>query len=129
MANATKTQDAVLKALSEITVKLQTMEAKQTAQLQAIEAKQKILEEQLKALQATTAPMKNEILTAIAKNSAPPEKFVTIFSYLAEIRKGTDGLPRPGWEKGGLDKPSDYWLGLLDYDKLIREDLLSLQKK
>jgi hypothetical protein len=109
MANATKTQDAVLKALYEITVRLQTMEAKQNGQLQAVEAKQKALEDQLKTLQSFTTQVKNEILAAIAKNSVPPEKFVTILSHLTEIRKATDGLPRPGWEKGGLDKPGDFW--------------------
>lgn len=107
MANTTKTQDPALKALYEITTRLQAMESKQAAQLQAIEAKQTALENQMKAFQATALLNKNEIIGDIVKSSVMPSMQANYLDYLKAINEATKGLPKA--DRASKDTLNFWW--------------------
>jgi hypothetical protein len=109
MANALKTQDAVLKALYEITTKLQAMESKQAAQVQAIEVKQTALENQMKAFQATALLNKNEIIGDIVKSSVMPSMQANYLSLLQAINAKTQWLPPLTYPIKNEDEGAMFW--------------------
>jgi hypothetical protein len=109
MANAMKTQDPVLKALYEITTKLQAMESKQAAQVQAIEVKQTALENQMKAFQATALLNKNEIIGDIVKSSVMPSMQANYLSLLQAINAKTQWLPPLTYPLTNEDEGAIFW--------------------
>jgi hypothetical protein len=121
MANATKTQDAVLKALYEITTKLQAMESKQAAQLQAMEVKQTALENQMKAFQATALLNKNEIIGDIVTNSVMPSMQSEYLDYLKAINESTKGLPHADVNSGDKSHTLDFWWKIWENSKNASE--------